>query len=587
MALCQRRTLRLSVLAVVGLLAVGMCGARAEDGKKAPAYEAVQPAVESLDLTMYSRIRTEGLTHGKVMDFAAGLTEGIGPRLTGSPNLAKANAWTRDTLTGMGLQGGRLEDWGEFGMGWQQINAWARMITPDPEPLWLQASPWSPATKGPVTGELVYVPLESEADLDACKDKLAGKIVLLGATRTTPDVTEALFHRYTDAELKEMESAEGARAAAGPTVAERLATRRKQMALRTKALAQMASEGVVAILTPSRDGRDGGGTGVIFDDNGAALATSAQKPENAVKIPNAVVMIEQYNRLVRMTQHGVPVTVEVNLETRFTGEHEHGFNTVAEIPGSDPKVKDEVVMVGAHLDSWISGTGATDNGAGTAVAMEAMRILKALGVNPRRTLRIALWTGEEQGIYGSAGYVKQHFGVFAPPTPADPPDTPSYMTHHGALTTLKEWEKLDAYYNLDNGTGKVRGVYTQGNLPIAPIFAQWIAPLRDLGVSTISPRNTGGTDHLSFDAVGLPGFQFIQDPMDYETRTHHSDMDVYDRLHRDDLEQAAIVEAIFLWNTSQRDAMMPRKPFPHPELEQKLAAPIPGLYPGGVESPKK
>jgi Zn-dependent M28 family amino/carboxypeptidase len=298
-------------------------------------------------------------------------------------------------------------------------------------------------------------------------------------------------------------------------------------------------------------------------------------------------MIEHYNRLARMAEAHVPVTVEVNIETKFTGDHEHGFDTVAEIPGVDPQLKDQVVMVGGHLDSWISGTGATDNGAGSIVAMEAVRILKALDLHPRRTIRIALWSGEEEGLFGSQGYVKQHFGTFAAPTTPDPAGTPSYMSRNrGPLQTTKEWETLDAYYNLDNGTGKVRGVYTQENFAIAPIFAQWIAPLHDLGVTTISNRNTGGTDHLSFDAVGLPGFQYIQDPMDYETRTHHSDMDTYDRLHKDDLEQAAIVEAIFLWNTSQRDEMMPRKPFPHPELEKKLSAPIPGLYPNAVEPAK-
>jgi Zn-dependent M28 family amino/carboxypeptidase len=278
----------------------------------------------------------------------------------------------------------------------------------------------------------------------------------------------------------------------------------------------------------------------------------------------------------------VPVTVELNIETKFTGDHQHGFDTVAEIPGTDPLLKDQVVMVGGHLDSWISGTGATDNGAGSIVAMEAVRILKALDVKPRRTIRIALWSGEEQGLFGSQGYVKQHFGSFALPDPPDPPGTPSFMGRRGALTTTKEWETLDAYYNLDNGTGKVRGVYTQGNFAIGPIFAQWIAPLADLGVTTITNRNTGGTDHLSFDAVGLPGFQYIQDPMDYETRTHHSDMDTYDRLHEADLEQAAVVEAIFLYNTAQRDAMMPRKPFPHPELERKLSAPIPNIYPNAT-----
>jgi len=554
-----------------------------------PSYYGPQPAVENIDLNMYARIREEGLQHSKVMQFADALANGIGPRLTGSPNMAKANAWTRDTLTAIGLSNAHLEDWGDFGMGWQQINTWARIVSPDPEPLWMQAAPWSPATAGPVSGEIVYIPLQEASELDKWKGKLKGKIVLLGADRPTPDITGPLFHRYTDEELKEMEGPEQprTRSAAQPmTLEQRLAAYMQRLKLRKQALKMFEDEGVVAIITPTRDGGDGGGTGIIFDDNGADLARDAQKPENAVKIPNAVMMIEHYDRLVHMVEAHVPVTVEVNIETKFAGNHEHGFDTVAEIPGSDPALKDQVVMVGGHLDSWISGTGATDNGAGSVVAMEAVRILKALDLHPRRTIRIALWSGEEEGLFGSEGYVKQHFGTFAAPAHPDPAGTPAYMSRNkGPLTTTREWETLDAYYNLDNGTGKVRGVYTQQNYPIGPIFAQWIAPLKDLGVTTISYRNTGGTDHLSFDAVGLPGFQFIQDPMDYETRTHHSDMDTFDKLHEADLEQAAVVEAIFLWNTSQRDAMMPRKPFPHPEREHQLNAPIPNIYPNAVVPP--
>jgi carboxypeptidase Q len=556
-----------------------------DEAKPVASYYGPQPATENIDLTMYQRIRDEGFQHGKVMEFAEALADGIGPRLTGSPNMAKANAWTRDTLTAIGLSNAHLEDWGDFGMGWFQVNTWARMVSPDPEPLWMQAAPWSPATKGPVSGEVVYVPLEDAKELDALKGKLAGKIVLLGAMRPTPDITKPLFTRYTDEELKEMESYEAGRSTSlsNPAFRALFAERMQRAALRKQALAMMTDEGVAAIITPSRDGGDGGGTGIIFDDNGANLARDAQKPENAVKIPNAVMMIEHYNRLARMAEHHVPVTVEVNIEAKFTGDHEHGFDTVAEIPGTDPELKDQVVMVGGHLDSWISGTGATDNGAGSVVAMEAVRILKALDLHPRRTIRIALWSGEEEGLFGSQGYVKQHFGIFAPPATPDPAGMPSFMGRHGALKTTGEWDKLDAYYNLDNGTGKARGVFTQGNFAIGSIFAQWIAPLADLGVTTITNRNTGGTDHLSFDAVGLPGFQFIQDPMDYDTRAHHSDMDTVDRLHQGDLEQSAVVEAIFLWNTSQRDAMMPRKPFPHPELDQKMNAPLKGIYPNATE----
>ncbi|MGA8938333.1 MAG: M20/M25/M40 family metallo-hydrolase [Acidobacteriaceae bacterium] len=587
MATFARSVLRWSACAALtaAFVSAGCIHAIAQD-KSVPSYDGPQPATETIDLNMYQRIRDEGFQHGKVMQFAEALDDGIGPRLTGSPNMAKANAWTRDTLTTIGLSNAHLEDWGDFGMGWYQINTWARMVSPDPEPLWMEASPWSPATKGPVTGEVVYVPLTDASELDALKGKLAGKIVLLGSTRPTPDLTKPLFLRYTDAELKEMEtSGAGAHTfdLSNPEFRARIAAYVKRADLRKQALAMMEGEHVLAIITPSRDGANGGGTGMIFDDNGADLARDAQKPENAVKIPNAVMMIEHYNRLARMVEHHVPVTVEVNIETKFTGDHQHGFNTIAEIPGTDPELKDQVVMVGGHLDSWIAATGATDNGAGAVVAMEAMRILKSLDVHPRRTIRIALWSGEEEGEYGSEGYVAHHFGTFAQPTPPDPPGTMFFMHHHGALSTTPEWSTLDAYYNLDNGAGKIRGIYAQSNIAIGPIFKQWIAPLADLGVATVTERNTGSTDHESFDAVGLPGFEFLQDPLSYDTRSHHSNMDTVDRLHKADLEQAAVVEAIFLWNTSQRDAMMPRKPFPHPELDKQLNAPLKGIYPNATE----
>jgi carboxypeptidase Q len=573
---------------IVPVLSAHAADKKAKDSAaETPSYYGPQPATEDIDLTMYARIREEGLKHSHVMEFGAALADGIGPRLTGSPNMAKANAWTRDTLTKIGLENAHLEDWGEFGMGWQQINTWVRMVTPDPEPLWAQAAPWSPATNGPVSGEAVYVDVQQASDLEKYKGKLKGKIALLGAMRPTPDLTDPLFRRYTDAELKDMETfPTGTRPGGPPSTPEALrvyiADRMKATQLKTDTEKMMAAEGVVAILTPTRDGANGGGTGIIFDDNGAALVRDAQVKDHAVTIPNAVMMIEHYNRLARMLQNHVPVTLEVNIDTKFTGDHEHGFDTVAEIPGNDPKLKDQVVMVGGHLDSWISGTGATDNGAGAIVAMEAVRILKTLGVKPKRTIRIGLWSGEEEGLFGSLGYVKQHFGAFAEPKTPEPASVPSFLRQRGPLSTTKEWETLDAYYNLDNGTGKIRGVYTQENWAIAPIFKQWIAPLADLGVTTISNRNTGGTDHLAFDAVGLPGFQYIQDPMDYDTRTHHSDMDTYDRLHPFDLEQAAVVEAIFLYNTSEREAMMPRKPFPHPEKEKELTAPIPGIYPNAA-----
>jgi hypothetical protein len=340
---------------------------------------------------------------------------------------------------------------------------------------------------------------------------------------------------------------------------------------------------VAAVIEPSRDGKNGGGSGgTLFDDNGATLGRTPYIAEKRVKIPVVVAAIESYGRLYRLTQANAPVSVEVEVDTKITGEHEHGFDTVAEIPGTDPKLKEQVVMVGGHLDSWIAGTGATDNGAGTIVAMEAVRILKALDVKPRRTIRIALWTGEEQGIFGSKGYCKIHFGSAPLSTAPDQLALPEFMRRAAAPLEVKPEQKLiSAYFNVDNGTGKIRGVYTQGNAAIAPIFAQWIAPLKDLGVTTITNRNTGGTDHLSFDAVGIPGFQFIQDMLDYESRTHHSNEDVVERLQPSDLKQIATVEAIFLYNAAQRDQMLPRKPLPQPELEEKKRAPL-DVFPGSV-----
>jgi Zn-dependent M28 family amino/carboxypeptidase len=303
-----------------------------------------------------------------------------------------------------------------------------------------------------------------------------------------------------------------------------------------------------------------------------------------MKVPTVVMAIESYGRVYRLLQANVPVKIEMDVETKFTGDHEHGYDTVAEIPGTDPSLKDQVVMVGGHLDSWIAGTGATDNGAGTLVAMEVMRILTALHVQPRRTIRIALWSGEEEGLFGSRGYVREHFGSAPPSTAPDQLALPEFMRRAAGPLELKPEQRLiSGYFNVDNGSGKIRGVYLQGNAAIAPIFAQWIEPLKDLGVTTLTMQNTGGTDHLSFDAVGIPGFQFIQDPLDYETRTHHSNMDVYEELRAGDLKQAATVEAIFVYNAAMRDPMLPRKPVPHPELRQQQESPIKNLFPDAVE----
>lgn len=547
-------------------------------------YAEVQPTTEKLDLLAYQKIRDEGLNHSHVMEFASALTDVIGPRLTGSENLKKANEWSRDTFTKLGLANAHLEDWGEFGMGWKQLNAWARLVTPDTGVLLVQATPWSPATPGAVTGEVVFVEIQGEKDLEKYKGKLTGKVVLFGAMREVAPLDKPLFTRYSDQELKETaEFPVSNEAGSTETRSASLRARAERGKLMDLVAKFFSDEKVATVIVPSRDGEAHGGAGLFFDDNGAALGRTPYLADKRVKIPVAVASIESYGRLYRLTQAHVPATVEINLDTKFTGEHEHAYNTVAEIPGTDPKLKDQVVMLGGHIDSWASATGATDDGAGTVVAMEAVRILKALGIEPRRTIRVALWSGEEQGIFGSRGYVTEHFGSAKTSTAPDQLELPEFLRRvDGALTLKAEQKLVSAYFNVDYGEGKARGIFTQNNVATAPIFAQWIEPLKDLGVTTISNRAVGGTDHLSFDAVGIPGFQFIQDPMDYSSRTHHSNQDTYERLQPADLRQLAIVEAIFVYNAAMRDQMMPRKPLPTPELEQKLRAPLEGVYPGAV-----
>ena len=570
----------------------------AADKPKAPAasaetdpYAEVQPATECLDLAMYQRIRDEGLNRSHVMEFASALMDGIGPRLTASPNAKKANEWTRDTLTKIGLENAHLEDWGEFGMGWQQLNTWAHMVAPDTAVLIVQATPWSPATSGPVTGDVAFVSIQNEKDMDQYKGKLAGKIVLFGAMRPVPPLEKPLFTRSTDKDLEDVAEFPVNANAGGipPEMMARLRERMERQRLIDKIAAFFADEKVAGVIEPSRDGSNGGGSGgTLFDDNGAALGRTPYLADKRVKVPVVVAAIESYGRLYRLTQAHVPVSVEMDVETRFTGEHEHAFNTVAEIPGTDPRLKDQVVMLGGHLDSWIAGTGATDNGAGTIVAMEAVRILKALDIKPRRTIRIALWTGEEEGLLGSKGYVTQHFGSAKMSTAPDQMQLPDFMRRPaGPLEIKPEQKVVSAYFNVDNGSGKIRGIYAQGNAAVEPIFAQWMTPLKDLGMNTITMRNTGGTDHLSFDAVGIPGFQFIQDNLDYETRTHHSNQDVYERLQPGDLKQIATIEAIFVYNAAQRDQMMPRKPLPDPDRTEKLRAPLQGIFPGAAIQEEK
>jgi carboxypeptidase Q len=584
---------KLLIISFAGLLTLTFCAsaadkkskdAKAADDSSKPSYELPQPATETLDLTMYQRIREEGLEHSHVMEFASGLMDGIGPRLTGSPNLKRANEWTRDQFTAMGCTNAHLEDWGEFGLGWRQLNTWVRMSAPDTAVFIAQALPWSPSSKGPISGGAVWVNAKDEKDLEKYRGKLEGKIVFFGEMRDVKPVDKALFERRDEANLKTTVEYPVHIGEAEQGFQDFI----KRLAFREKAGQFFAAEHAIGVVIPSRDGRNGGGSGgTIFDDGGAGLGWFTYQREHAEKLPVVVMAIESYGRVYRLLNANVPVTVEMDVEAEFTGDHEHGFDTIAEIPGTDPKLKEELVMVGGHLDSWASATGATDNGAGTVVAMEVMRILNALKVQPRRTIRVGLWTGEEQGEFGSYGYVKMHFGHVPLSTAPDQMDLPDFMRKPAGPVELKpDQQKISGYFNLDNGTGKVRGVYLQQNAAAGPIFQQWIAPLQDLGVSTLTMRDTGGTDHEAFDSVGIPGFQFIQDQLDYGSRTHHSNQDTYERLQPDDLAQAAVVEAIFVYNAAMRDQMLPRKPVPHPETEEQRKAAL-KIMPGAAADEKK
>ena len=577
-----QRSVALSLCAALALPSFAAEKKKATESAK-PSYELPQPQHENLDLNMYDQIRHEGLAHSHVMEYASALADGIGARLTGSPNLQKANAWTRDQFTAMGCVNAHLEDWGEFGMGWQQLNTWVRMASPDTAVLIAQAAPWSPSTNGAITGQATVAEIKEDKDIDQYRGKLGGKIVFLGEPWEVKPVDKPLFKTYDEADLQKIEEY--------PTKPRSEEWRKdfvKRMELREKISQLMAEEKPLAVIVPSREMRDNGATGGTFiDDSGADMSWFAYQREHMNPVPVAVMAIENYGRVYRLVKAHVPVTIEMNIDTKFLGDHEHGFDTIAEIPGTDPKLKDEVVMVGGHLDSWASATGATDNGAGTVVAMEVMRILNALHVKPRRTIRVALWTGEEQGEFGSYGYVKQHFGYAPLSTAPDQMKLPDFLRKPGGPLVLKpDQQKISAYFNLDNGGGRIRGIYLENNAAIKPIFEQWIAPLHDLGVTAITMRHTGGTDHEAFDSVGIPGFQFIQDPLDYGTRTHHTNMDTYERLQEEDLAQAATVEAIFVYNAAMRDQMLPRKPLPHPELEEQSTAPLKNVMPGAEAEEK-
>lgn len=504
---------------------------------------------EVIDTAMVSKIKDEGLNRSQVMKVLSMLTDIHGPRLTNSPGYKKAADYAKSTLESWGVQNVHFDVWEEdFGRGWQLKKFSLQALSPVYVPLIAYPKAWTPGIKGTIQAEAIYLDIKTEDDLSKYKGKLKGKIVLFSLPTPVkpgfkPDAT-----RLTDSTLLQMSNA---------GVSESFGGRRFQAPSEPQRLAYLKwdlcqKEGALAVIEASPATRLEDGTLLV---SGATVPYPAETPfskrlssykADAPKIlPQVVVAAEHYNRMVRQIQNGMPVKLELTLETEFTPSAP-GYNVIGEIPGTD--LKDEVVMIGAHLDSWHSGTGTTDNGAGSAVMMEAMRILKALDVNPRRTIRIGLWGGEEQGLIGSKSYVKRTFG-----------ERLDKSFPYDSLQLKPGAEKFSVYFNMDNGTGKFRGVYMQGNENVRPVFRAWLKPFNKMGASTVTLQNTGGTDHLSFDAIGLPGFQFIQDPVEYFTRTHHTSMDVYDKAVEPDLKQNATMIAAFAWLAANRAELMPRK----------------------------
>jgi hypothetical protein len=486
---------------------------------------------EKIDAVGLARIREEGMQRSKVMEITSYLTDVYGARLTGSPQTKAAGEWVLSQLKNWGLSNPRLETWGPFGRGWSNEKFTARVVSPSSYPLIAYPGAWSTGTAGPVTAEVALVHIDSAADTTKYRGALRGKWVMVGDPPAVNAHWEPQARRVSDAQLDSMsalpaEAPQGARGGAGRFRGfQELARLRGEFFQR---------EGVAGVL---QAGRGEGGT--VFAQGTGSRATDA--PPSA---PTVIVSAEHYGRIARTLAKGIPVKVEIEADNRFYGADTNSFNIVAELPGSDRRLRDELVMLGAHFDSWHTGTGATDNAAGSAVMLEALRILKATGLPLRRTVRIALWTGEEEGLLGSRAYVREHFGT----------------RDSTGLHTKPDHEKFSAYFNVDNGTGAIRGVYLQGNESVRAIFQAWMEPFRDLGMRTLTIRNTGGTDHLSFDGVGLPGFQFIQDPIEYDTRTHHSNQDVYERIQESDMKKNAVIVASFVYLAANRDEKLPRKP---------------------------
>lgn len=501
------------------------------------------PAAQPLDERMVAAIREEGLKRSQVMELAGWLSDVYGPRLTGSPAIEAAREWAMQRLRGWSLANVHEERFA-FGRGWSLEHFHAQMIEPQVMPIIGYPKAWTSSTEGAVTADVVRFDVRSRQDLDQYRGALRGVIVLPQAAREVRMLEGDFVLRMDDALL--------ARARLAPPPRPATPRSPRPAPLPASVIEQFyRDEGVVAVLDRGGDAVVVGGApsgsrlrwptqrvdgGTVFVGRGGSWDSNAGNV-----VPSATIAVEHYNRMVRILERGVPVRVRIDVRTRFHPEEGrlNGFNVLGEIPGTS--MRDQVVMLGAHFDSTHAAAGATDNAAGAAAMMEALRILKAVGAAPRRTIRLALWGAEEQGLLGSRTYVREH------------------LADRRTMERRPGYDDLSAYYNLDNGAGRIRGVWLQGNPHVGPIFEPWVAALADLGVAALGPRSTRGTDHVAFDEVGLPGFQFMQDRLEYNSRTHHSNMDFFDRLQPADLKQMAVVAAVFAYNTAMLDDLLPRK----------------------------
>lgn len=484
---------------------------------------------ENIDLEAIEKIKNEGFNNSQIEKIAFELIDRSGPRLTNSKGYERAANYAVKQLSDWGLVNATTEPWGEFGRGWEMNKSYIAMTKPYYMPFIAVPKAWTESTNGQITGKVVFLDIKTEEDFANYKGKLKDAVIALRPNGEQDPTFKADALRYTEEELKEMK---GPRSNKRRYTDEQIKTWRARRALNSKLSTFLAEEGVALIIKGTN-----GKHGTLFTSSSKGYLIDTPKGISELEMAP-----EYVNLMTRLIENGVEVEIEAEVKTTFNENDLQGYNVIAEIPGSDENLKSEIVMLGGHLDSWHGATGATDNAAGCIVMMEAIRILQATGLKPKRTVRIALWGGEEQGLHGSRNYVKNHFGDAE------------------TMELKMEQEKISAYYNVDNGTGRIRGIYLQGNEEVRPIFEQWFGSFEDImDHTTITIRNTGGTDHLGFDAIGIPGFQFIQDPIEYWSRTHHTNMDTYERLVIDDLKQMAVIVASFVYNTAQRDEKLPRE----------------------------